>query len=304
MSLVELLQGIIGFGLDLVSILFRMLLFAIVQVVMTFKNRNGLLWGILVFLFPWTIFLIFWIPRKVPRLSARYRTMDEFRGLNPVVASIMALAAMIAKSDGRVSQEEILLVKQFVARNFRMGKEELDRYKGAFEYGKTHPEEYEEFTRIIRGYYTNRMTLLGLAYLFIGLTQTGSQGVPADEVLLRNILYAMGISQMEYAGMKNSYYARQQGGAWGGGWQESFAGGQAGAQAPRVDQVKRYSDVLGVSVDASSQEIKSAYRKIVKEFHPDKVASKGMPPEYVEYATKKVKEANEAYEYLMKHKGA
>lgn len=306
MGIVELLQGIIGFGLDVVSILFRLFLFAIVQLVMSFKNRNGFLLGILVFFFPWAVLLIFWIPKKMPKLSARHRSMEAFHGLNPVVAAIMALSAMIAKSDGHVSEEEIILVKQFVARNFRMGKEELDRYKGAFDYGKHHPEEYEEFAKVVRGFYTNRMTLLGLAYLFIGLAQTKSEGATADEVLLRNIIYAMGISQMEYTGMKNSYYSRQGGGAWGGGWQGSFAGGgqQAGGAPPRVDQIKRYADVLGVSADASTQDIKSAYRKIVKEFHPDKVASKGMPKEYVEYATQKVKNANEAYEYLMKHKGA
>ncbi|QRN85914.1 DnaJ domain-containing protein [Clostridia bacterium] len=302
MSLVEMLQGVIGFGLDLISILFRLFLFAVVQVIMSFKNRNGILYGVAVFFFPWAIFLLFWIPRKTPKLDARYKNMEEFRGLNPVIASIMSLAAMVAKSDGRVSESEILQVKQFVAQNFRISKEDLDRYRGAFNYGKKHPEEYEQFTRVIRGYYTNRMTLLGLAYLFMGLAQ-GNKGTIADEVLLRNILYSMGISQMEYMGMKNSYYARQNGGAWGGNWQDAFGSGQRTNYAPpRVNQTKRYTDVLGVSENASTQEIKSAYRKIVKEFHPDKVASKGMPKEYVDYATQKVKEANEAYEYLMKQK--
>lgn len=302
MSLVELLQGVVGFGLDLISILFRLFLFALVQVIMSFKNRNGILYGIAVVFFPWAIILIFWIPRKTPKLDSRYRNMDEFKGLNPVVASIMSLAAMVAKSDGRVSEEEILQVKQFVARNFRISKADLDGYKGAFNYGKNHPTEYEQFAKVIRGYYTNRMTLLGLAYLFMGLAQGNKEGIPADEVLLRNILYSMGISQMEYVGMKNSYYARQNGGAWGGNWQDAYGAGQrTGYAPPRENLRKRYTDVLGVSEDASTQEIKSAYRKIVKEFHPDKVASKGMPNEYVEYATQKVKDANEAYEYLMKN---
>ena len=305
MQIFELIQGLIGFGLDLVSFVFRLFLAAIVSMVMSFKNRSGLLWGALTFFFPWAFFLVFWVPKKMPRLDAKVRQREEFKGLNPVIASIMALSAMIAKSDGRITEKEILLVKQFVARNFRLGREELDRYKGAFEYGKQHPEDYLAFADVVRAYYSNRMTLLGLGFLFIGLSHNEDGAVQGDDGLLRNILLALGISQMEYQGMKNSYYARSGGHGWQGQWQQSYGGYQGNAnRMPREDLKKRYSEVLGVSLDATAQEIKSAYRKIVKEFHPDMVASKGMPEEYIEYATNKVKEANEAYEYLMKQKGA
>lgn len=53
---------------------------------------------------------------------------------------------------------------------------------------------------------------------------------------------------------------------------------------------KNYYDVLGVNKTASADEIKSAYRKLAKQYHPDVNKS----PD----ATKKFKEINEAYETL------
>ena len=54
---------------------------------------------------------------------------------------------------------------------------------------------------------------------------------------------------------------------------------------------KDYYDILGVSKDASEDEIKSAYRKLAKKYHPD--LNKDNPD-----ATAKFKEVNEAYEVL------
>ncbi len=54
---------------------------------------------------------------------------------------------------------------------------------------------------------------------------------------------------------------------------------------------------MGVSRDASAQEIKAAYRKLVSLYHPDKVAQLG--PELKALAAEKTKQINLAYEALM-----
>ena len=58
---------------------------------------------------------------------------------------------------------------------------------------------------------------------------------------------------------------------------------------------KDYYKVLGLTRDASDKEIKSAYRKLTKQFHPDKAALQGVSKEDAE---KKMGTINEAYEIL------
>jgi DnaJ like chaperone protein len=51
--------------------------------------------------------------------------------------------------------------------------------------------------------------------------------------------------------------------------------------------------VLGITVSASTEEIKIAYRKMASLYHPDKVAH--LAPEFREMADRKMKEINTAY---------
>ncbi|MFV0518067.1 MAG: J domain-containing protein [Aminipila sp.] len=56
-------------------------------------------------------------------------------------------------------------------------------------------------------------------------------------------------------------------------------------------------EVLGVRQNASEQEIKSAYRELVKKYHPDKYQNNPLS----DLAEEKLQEVNEAYDYLMKN---
>jgi len=58
--------------------------------------------------------------------------------------------------------------------------------------------------------------------------------------------------------------------------------------------------VLGVNPGATKEEIKDAYNKMVKKYHPDKYQEKHMK----ELAEQKMKEINEAYDLLTKHNGS
>ncbi|KAF2400030.1 TPR-like protein [Trichodelitschia bisporula] len=58
---------------------------------------------------------------------------------------------------------------------------------------------------------------------------------------------------------------------------------------------KDYYKVLGLARDADEQEIKRAYRKLTRLFHPDKASTQGISKEE---AQKKMAEINEAYEVL------
>lgn len=55
---------------------------------------------------------------------------------------------------------------------------------------------------------------------------------------------------------------------------------------------------LGVSPDASDAEIKRAWKRKLAAFHPDRIQSKDLDPEWVELANQKCAEVNQAYETI------
>lgn len=60
---------------------------------------------------------------------------------------------------------------------------------------------------------------------------------------------------------------------------------------------RRPHEILGVAPTATRQEIKSAYRRLVNQYHPDKVSHLG--DEFQELAEQRFKEIQEAYRRLV-----
>jgi DnaJ like chaperone protein len=56
--------------------------------------------------------------------------------------------------------------------------------------------------------------------------------------------------------------------------------------------------VLGLTATATDEQVRLAWRKLMRENHPDGLAARGVPPEFVERATAKVAEINAAYDRL------
>lgn len=298
--LLNMIQGILGFGVSVISFLFTLIIAFIIAGIALYKRRNPIIWGVIGFFIPWLIFIMPFIPHNYPKFTGELKHDPAFRGKNPVIASIMALAAIVAKADGSISREEITVIKQFVTRYFGVPYESLNEYADAFSYGKEHPEKYVVFARMVRDYYNRRDIVLALAYLLVSITmQDGKVMTEKEDKQIRLILAEMGLSEYEYSSIKRSF-ARESYDYYQGSYGQK--GGTSYTSA--TDLTKKYSEVLGVSEDASMSDIKKAYRKLAKEYHPDKMASQSMPEEYTKFANEKIAEINEAYEYLKKVKEA
>ena len=68
----------------------------------------------------------------------------------------------------------------------------------------------------------------------------------------------------------------------------------AGAAAPSTDALARYFSALDLPATATPQQIKDAYRELVKVWHPDRFGDEKLK----DRANAKLKEINEAYEKL------
>ncbi len=61
--------------------------------------------------------------------------------------------------------------------------------------------------------------------------------------------------------------------------------------------------VLGITPTASVAEIKKAYRRLMSQHHPDKLASRGLPEGMVKMAKEKTQQITAAYELIREAKG-
>jgi DnaJ like chaperone protein len=86
--------------------------------------------------------------------------------------------------------------------------------------------------------------------------------------------------------------------------QGSFSGGsyydQQQNQKPKANELKEAYTALGVSPDTSDRDIKKAYRKLMSEYHPDKLIGQGVPDDMVKLATERSQEVQTAYDIIKK----
>jgi DnaJ like chaperone protein len=61
--------------------------------------------------------------------------------------------------------------------------------------------------------------------------------------------------------------------------------------------------ILGVAHDAEPDAIKAAYRKLIRENHPDKLIAAGMPEEFVAAANDRMAAINDAYDRVGRERG-
>ena len=62
--------------------------------------------------------------------------------------------------------------------------------------------------------------------------------------------------------------------------------------------MSNYYQTLGVSRTSTDAEFKRAYRKLMSENHPDKLAGRGMPESMREMAEERTREISHAYDVV------
>ncbi len=61
--------------------------------------------------------------------------------------------------------------------------------------------------------------------------------------------------------------------------------------------------VLRLTRDATEEEVKTAYRKRSREYHPDTLIGQGLPKEFIDLANEKMAAINTAYDRIEKERG-
>lgn len=200
----------------------------------------------------------------------------------------------LAKADGVVSEREIHVVRQIMLNDFKLDKKQMLMAIGYFNEGKAPnfniANSLNKF-RVICGGYTD------LRKFFLELLVKASL---ADRVLrdaqrgrLLFICGALGIqdSELEYQlriyGYTTEYTANK-----------SY--NNYSYKAPVNTELTAAYNLLGVKSTDNLKTIKNAYRRLMSKYHPDKLVSKGLPPEMTDVAKVKTQQIAAAYALIVR----
>ncbi|HEX7965353.1 MAG TPA: co-chaperone DjlA [Gammaproteobacteria bacterium] len=218
---------------------------------------------------------------------------DSARSQQAFFEATFSVMGHVAKADGVVSPDEIQAARNVMA---HMNLDEAQRQAAVehFNRGKLPDFDLDAQLKALRAACHGRHDLMGM-FLQIQLHAAMADGTvhPAERVVLERICALLGISVYEL----NQY--------------EQFIRAQArfrrdaDSRSPeaRRDELGAAYQTLGVAATATDAEIKTAYRRLMKENHPDKLVARGLPENMIKLAQEKVQQINVAYDLIKSSRG-
>src|SRR5262245_2311464 len=186
--------------------------------------------------------------------------------------AVIALSAKMARADGVVSRLEVQAFKQV----FQTAPEEEGNVKRVFNLAKQDVAGYESYADEIARLLKDSKKLLqdvleGLLYVAV----VDGALHPDEDAFLAEVARRFGFSPSEFRFFRARFVA---------------------------DHGNPY-DALRLSPEATDEEIRRQYLKLVADNHPDKLMGRGVPAEFVEIATRKLAAINAAYDVIAKERG-
>ncbi|MBW1776560.1 MAG: co-chaperone DjlA [Deltaproteobacteria bacterium] len=210
------------------------------------------------------------VSQKRVHLSALENTQLTF-----FVAAFSMLAKLV-RANGRISKEEVDSIEKIMLYDLNMDPQSRMVAMNIFHTAMNSPESFETFASQFFRQFSGQGPLLEMMIdiLFRVAVADGALS-PAEERLIRSGASIFGFSDAHYAQLKSRH----------------------------VQDTQKHYAVLGCTPADSIEDIKQRYRKLVSEYHPDKIASKGLPEEFMKFAHEKFRQIQEAYEAVKKERG-
>lgn len=178
----------------------------------------------------------------------------------------------LARSDGKVDQSEIQAIRQFFISQLQFNSPQVQWIDDIIYSAKNHSYSIDELIYELQTKFNQSVHILLIELLYHVAQSDGT--ISKSEIdLINYIVVKLNISDFDHARIRAQYKLNQ-------------------------TNSKNYYSILGVSENATQEEIKKAYKDAVKKYHPDTVQHLG--EDFKKVAEEKFKAVTEAYNYLKK----
>ena len=211
---------------------------------------------------------------EIPDLQYREIPRPEFEQVEQTQAayfiSLFSILGKMSKMDGLVTKDEITVVQNVINR-LPMAENEKQFARQVFNEAKDSPYTIEDFaTQLYQIIHNQPSLVISFFNLLFEIAAADGKLHPAEERALESIKNIFRFSDRQYDEVKAVYFG----------------------------ELDKHYKMLNCTPESSNEEIKSNYKKLVKDFHPDKIISKGLPEEFIEFAERRFREIQESYEKI------
>jgi DnaJ like chaperone protein len=197
---------------------------------------------------------------------------DPHRRVTFTIA-VIALGAKMAKADGEVTRDEVTAFNEV----FRTPPGEEAHVRMIFDLARRSTHGFESYARQVgRLFADDRAVLEDLLGGLFHIALADGELCASEDSYLREVAHHFGFDGAEYARIRATH-----------------------AGAP-LEEAENPHAILGITATASTDEIRVAYHRLVRENHPDLLVSQGLPPECLALATTRIARINAAHDRLVK----
>ncbi|SPJ24232.1 molecular chaperone DjiA [Palleronia abyssalis] len=197
----------------------------------------------------------------------RLRTAPE-RSVGFTIA-VIALGAKMAKADGQVTRDEVTAFREV----FQIPDGAEAAAGRVFDLARQDVAGFDDYARRIRAMFgpEGSDSLIDLMDGLFHIAVADGAYHPDEEVFLRRVQEIFGLAESEFRQIRARHV---------------------------TDAEPDPYEVLGLQPGASPAEARAAWKRLVKESHPDRMIARGVPPEAVHMAERRIRALNRAWELI------
>ncbi len=191
--------------------------------------------------------------------------------------TVTVLAAKLCKCDGPVKRTEIDAFK----RNFRIPPSSAAGIGRLFDQARDSSDSFEPYAaQLAEAFDDNRGVLEQVLTSLFNIARADGALNARELEFMRRVHRRLGLDQL----------------AW------DRSSGEKPRAPVQTDNDDPYLE-LGVSRSASGEELRATWKRLMRENHPDSLASRGVPADFIARASEKVARINAAWDRIKRERG-